>query len=286
MRVDGGASSTHIQTFIQVPETAQNATSGTNLSRFRLLTYSFHYAGYLQSGTLMSRLAVTSCTFYSPCTRRWCNISSGPGVIRRRAVDEWVRKSRTVTLLLCACGALCAAENPTFEKTVAPVLTKTCTPCHNDNLASGGMNIAQFTQAPPSPRAAMAGTSSCARSAPARCRPKACRAPPRWTPSFNTCRTNSKRPIATSSPIPAASPPAASTAANTPTPSAICWRSTSAPSRISPPTTLGNGFDNIGDVLTISPVLMEKYLAAADKIASRAVGADPLPKAARSAVRE
>jgi hypothetical protein len=41
---------------------------------------------------------------------------------------------------------------------------------------------------------------------------------------------------------------------------------------------LGNGFDNIGDVLTISPVLMEKYLAAAQRIASRAVGADPLPK--------
>ena len=40
----------------------------------------------------------------------------------------------------------------------------------------------------------------------------------------------------------------------------------------------GNGFDNIGDVLTISPVLMEKYLAAAETIASRAVGADPLPR--------
>ena len=40
----------------------------------------------------------------------------------------------------------------------------------------------------------------------------------------------------------------------------------------------GNGFDNIGDILTISPVLMEKYLAAAERIASRAVAADPLPK--------
>lgn len=40
----------------------------------------------------------------------------------------------------------------------------------------------------------------------------------------------------------------------------------------------GNGFDNIGDVLTISPVLMEKYLAAAGRIAARAIGADPLPK--------
>jgi Protein of unknown function (DUF1587). len=40
----------------------------------------------------------------------------------------------------------------------------------------------------------------------------------------------------------------------------------------------GYGFDNIGDVLTISPVLMEKYIEAAERIAARAVGADPLPK--------
>src|SRR5262245_16514348 len=40
----------------------------------------------------------------------------------------------------------------------------------------------------------------------------------------------------------------------------------------------GDGFDNIADVLTISPVLMEKYMTAAERIAARAVGADPLPK--------
>jgi mono/diheme cytochrome c family protein len=40
----------------------------------------------------------------------------------------------------------------------------------------------------------------------------------------------------------------------------------------------GEGFDNIGDVLTVSPVLMEKYLSAAARIAQRAVAAEPLPK--------
>jgi mono/diheme cytochrome c family protein len=39
----------------------------------------------------------------------------------------------------------------------------------------------------------------------------------------------------------------------------------------------GYGFDNIGDVLTVSPVLMQEYLSAAEKIAARAVGGDPLP---------
>ena len=40
----------------------------------------------------------------------------------------------------------------------------------------------------------------------------------------------------------------------------------------------GYGFDNIGDVLSLSPLLMEKYLAAAEKIAKAAIAADPLPK--------
>src|SRR5262249_33289008 len=39
----------------------------------------------------------------------------------------------------------------------------------------------------------------------------------------------------------------------------------------------GYGFDNIGDVLSLSPALMEKYMAAAEKLARTAVfGAEPL----------
>ena len=34
---------------------------------------------------------------------------------------------------------------------------------------------------------------------------------------------------------------------------------------------IGHGFDNIGDVLTLSPVLMERYLAAAESIAARSI---------------
>ncbi|MEO7192757.1 MAG: DUF1592 domain-containing protein [Vicinamibacterales bacterium] len=40
----------------------------------------------------------------------------------------------------------------------------------------------------------------------------------------------------------------------------------------------GEGFDNIGDILTVSPVLMDKYLSAAGRIAERAMAAGPLPK--------
>jgi hypothetical protein len=38
---------------------------------------------------------------------------------------------------------------------------------------------------------------------------------------------------------------------------------------------IGHGFDNIGDVLSLSPVLMERYLAAAESIMQRAVTPDP-----------
>ncbi len=40
---------------------------------------------------------------------------------------------------------------------------------------------------------------------------------------------------------------------------------------------LSDGFDNIASVLTISPLLMERYLAAAERISSKALGADPFP---------
>jgi hypothetical protein len=40
----------------------------------------------------------------------------------------------------------------------------------------------------------------------------------------------------------------------------------------------GDGFDNIGDILTVSPVLMEKYMSAAERIAARTVAAEALPK--------
>lgn len=40
---------------------------------------------------------------------------------------------------------------------------------------------------------------------------------------------------------------------------------------------VGNGFDNMGDVLTLSPLLMEKYLAAAEAITKQAIAASEAP---------
>ncbi len=50
-----------------------------------------------------------------------------------------------------------------------------------------------------------------------------------------------------------------------------------APAADFPADDIGHGFDNIGDVLTISPVLMERYLAAAEQIVQRAITPTPPP---------
>src|SRR5215470_3450219 len=50
-------------------------------------------------------------------------------------------------------------------------------------------------------------------------------------------------------------------------------------SELLPADDAGYGFDNIGDVLTVSPALLEKYLLAAGKISRQAVGDTTMPPA-------
>ena len=45
-----------------------------------------------------------------------------------------------------------------------------------------------------------------------------------------------------------------------------------------PPDDTGYGFDNIGDVLSLSPVLLEKYLKASEQITSAAIWTSDPPK--------
>src|SRR2546423_5967928 len=45
-------------------------------------------------------------------------------------------------VVFCLAGLLHGAD---FQQTVHPILTKTCTPCHNDRVASGGLNLGIFT---------------------------------------------------------------------------------------------------------------------------------------------
>jgi hypothetical protein len=189
--------------------------------------------------------------------------------------------SRTVSGVVYALSAAVlvrAADVPTFEKNVAPVLASTCSGCHNESLASGNVDISAYTKA-----ASLAenreGWEIILRKV------RAGEMPPKGVP----------RPAALDTAIQFLQGEFDKADRNTkPDPGRVTARRLNRAEysntirdllgvefraeKSFPTDDLGNGFDNIGDVLTISPVLMEKYLSAAGRIASRAVGADPLPK--------
>ncbi len=169
--------------------------------------------------------------------------------------------------------------NNGFEKSVLPVITSTCAPCHNDRMASGGLNLGLFgtktsmidqregweliiqkvrsgempPQGMPRPAEKLDAMMKFLHEEFARADKNVKPDPGRVTAKrLNRNEyTNTIRDLL-----------------------AVDFRA----EKDFPTDDSGYGFDNIGDVLTISPILMEKYLVAAERIAARAVGADPLPK--------
>ena len=189
---------------------------------------------------------------------------------------EWV--ARSITPLVFACAVLSAADGPTFEKTVAPVLTRSCTPCHNENLASGGMDISTFTD-PASLTKGREGWDVILRKMRAsEMPPKGVPRPPEMDAIIQFLSAEFEKADRSLKPDPGrvtARRLNRSEYSNTIRDLlGVEFRA----EQSFPTDDLGNGFDNIGDVLTVSPVLMERYLASAARIASRAVAADPLPK--------
>lgn len=184
---------------------------------------------------------------------------------------------RITALAFCAAGLLAAADPPSFEKTVQPMLTQTCAACHNQQMASGGLNITAFTKA-----------SSLVENRDG------------WQRILDKLRAGEMPPP----PMPK---PAQMDAAiqfiqgefekadrNTkPDPGRVTARRLNRSEYTNtirdllgvefraeknfPADDLGAGFDNIGEVLTISPMLADKYLVSAGRIAARALGTEPLP---------
>lgn len=172
------------------------------------------------------------------------------------------------------------ASTASFEKDLQPLLANHCTACHNDQLASGGLDLAKFS----TPRSIIQNREG-------------------WERILQKVRTGEMPPPGLPR-LPAAQigtlvkfvqyefekadrnvkpDPGRVTArrlnrneySNTIRDLlAVDFRA----ERDFPTDDSGHGFDNMSDVLTISPVLMERYIAAAERIASRAIGADPLPK--------
>lgn len=182
--------------------------------------------------------------------------------------------------VFAATVCLHAAGPGEFERTVQPVLSKTCAGCHNDRLASGSLNLGPFTH----PASLTQRRDEWERILQ---KIRAGEMPPKGTPrppqaqvdallafvkaEFDRADKNVK-----------------------PDPGRVTARRLNRneysntvrdllgvdfrAEKDFPTDDSGHGFDNIGDVLTISPILMEKYVTAAERIAARAIGADPLPK--------
>jgi cytochrome c553 len=181
---------------------------------------------------------------------------------------------------LTAAPAPAAGNAPSFDKDVQPVLVQVCNNCHNPQLNSGNLNITPYFQA-----------SSIASNRDG------------WAKILAKLKAGEMPPPG----IPGPSPEAMATLIGVvqselakadqnqkPDPGrtmahrlnrneysntirdllGVDFRATEE----FPADDSGYGFDNIGDVLTVSPTLMQKYLSAAEQIAARAVGGDPLPK--------
>ena len=178
------------------------------------------------------------------------------------------------TIILCSLSSLTAAEPP-FS-----LLRQSCSPCHNEKLASGGLNITGFTD-PASITTSRDGwerilTKLRAGEMPPEGAPRP--SEEQLTALINFVQGEFDRADRAAKPD-----PGRVTARRL---NRVEYANTIrdllgvhfVAQEEFPADDSGYGFDNIGDVLTVSPALLEKYLFAAERIASRAVGGDPLPK--------
>ena len=181
---------------------------------------------------------------------------------------------RAVSLVLSVCAGLWAADSSTFDKTVAPVLAKTCTPCHNESFASGGVNIAQFTQSSSLTTSRDGWDIILRKIRSGEMPPKGVPRPAQMDAVIQYLQDEFERADRNIKPDPGRVTARRLNRSEYSNTIRDLLGVEFHAEQSFPTDDLGNGFDNIGDVLTISPVLMDRYLAAAAKIAARAVAAD------------
>src|SRR6188508_2182083 len=165
-------------------------------------------------------------------------------------------------VLIAGAGAIRSQEAPTYESSVVPVLRQTCAQCHNENLASGGVNLKSLER-----RDSFSSERE------------------QWETVLRKIKTGEMPPPAVQKPAGLPSMVRAIEAEldrldrNTkPDPGRVTARRLNRTeyrntirdllgvefqaTQEFPTDDSGEGFDNLADVLTISPLLAEKYLAA------------------------
>ena len=184
---------------------------------------------------------------------------------------------RTMFLTLVAALSLSGA---TFETAVRPILTQTCAACHNEKLASGGLNIALFTDPASVTNRRDAWEAILRKLENGEMPPQGIPKPPaeKMQALVSYLEGEFDRQDKNTRPDPGrivAHRLNRNEYSNTIRDLlGVSFRA----EEEFPIDDASFGFDNIGAVLTVSPTLMQKYMQAAEQIASRAVGGDPLPK--------
>src|SRR5882724_2370174 len=185
--------------------------------------------------------------------------------------------TRGLFLALLTIGLLGAGS---FEKDVEPLVRQTCIGCHNEKLASGGLNFKLFLD-PASVAAKREGWERII------VKLRNGEMPPKGVPKPPAVQIDAlvkyvqgefDRIDRTTSPDPGRVTAHRLNRVEYANTIRDLLGVTYRANEEFPADDSGYGFDNIGDVLTVSPTLMQKYLSAAELIASRAVGGDPLPK--------
>jgi hypothetical protein len=178
------------------------------------------------------------------------------------------------------------AQNPVvvdsagFDANVKPILKNTCSGCHNASLSSGGVNLLPYLNSSTVAEDRASWEKIYQKIESGEMPPKGIPRPPQAKMSalLDFLRSEFDRADAAAKPD-----PGRVTAKRL---NRNEYRNTirdllavDFPAEKDLPTDdSGYGFDNIADILTVSPILMERYLNAAETISSRAMGADPLPK--------
>ena len=190
-------------------------------------------------------------------------------------------RTATVVAKPAAVAKVSAGSQTDFDASVKPLFEQTCSMCHSSGLASGNLNVEQYSTV---------GSIASDRDEWDKIlhRLKAGEMPPAAIPQTDEMKAQIASAVAF-----AEKEIKRIDASVKPDPGRVTARRLNRAEytntirdllavdfradRNFPTDDSGEGFDNLGDILTVSPLLMDKYISAASHIAARAVGADPLP---------
>jgi Protein of unknown function (DUF1592)/Protein of unknown function (DUF1588)/Protein of unknown function (DUF1587)/Protein of unknown function (DUF1585)/Protein of unknown function (DUF1595) len=181
--------------------------------------------------------------------------------------------SLTLIGMAAAPAMVSAPESSAFDSTVKPFLAKSCLMCHNAQLKSGGVNFAAFTTAEEVTKDPHTWDTALVKL-------KTRQMPPPGFPAPEAAEVKAitewiEKEFDRADQMAPADPGRVTARRLNRTEYNNTIRDLLAvdirPADDFPQDDAGYGFDNIGDVLSLSPALMEKYMTAADKVARAAL---------------